>query len=51
MQPIYNPGFNDKNLSESDIKTIQEMYGAARNAKSVIVLSFQTMKLGLKKQV
>jgi len=31
MQPIYKPEFSSKILSESDIKTVQEMYGAARN--------------------
>ena len=31
MQPIYKPGFSNKILSESDIKTVQEMYGTARN--------------------
>jgi len=34
MQPIYKPGFSNKILSESDIKTEQEMYGAP---KTVIV--------------
>jgi len=33
MRPIYKPGFSVENknkiLSESDIKTVQEMYGAA----------------------
>ena len=35
MQTIYKPGFSvgnkNKILSESDIKTVQEMYGTARN--------------------
>jgi len=35
MHPIYKPGFSVENknkiLSDSDIKTVQEMYGAARN--------------------
>jgi len=35
MLPIYKPGFSVENknkiLSETDIKTVQEMYGAARN--------------------
>jgi len=35
MQPIYKPGFNVENknkiLSESDIKTVQEMYGATKH--------------------
>ena len=41
MQPIYKSGFSVENknkiLSASDIKTVQEMYGAARN---VIVTAF-----------
>jgi len=41
MQPIYKPGFSVENknkiLSEFDIKTAQEMYGAAKN---VIVTAF-----------
>ena len=35
MQPIYKPGFSVENkkkiLPESDIKTVQEMYGAAKH--------------------
>ena len=35
IQPIYKPGFSVENknkiLSESDIKTVQEMYGAAKH--------------------
>jgi len=35
MHPIYKPGFSVENknkiLSESDIKTVQEMYGATKN--------------------
>jgi len=35
MQPIYKPRFSVKNkneiLSESDVQTVQEMYGAAKN--------------------
>jgi len=45
MQPIYKPGFivenKNKILSEPDIKTIQEMYGAA---KSVIVTALFNSK-------
>ena len=41
-RPYYKPGFSVENkskiLSESDIKTVQEMYGAA---KHVIVIAFR----------
>ena len=44
MQPIYKSGFSVENknkiLSESDIKTVQEMYGAA---KHVLLRQFLTL--------
>jgi len=39
LQPIYKSGFSNKILSESDIKTIQEMYGAARNVIVTAILA------------
>ena len=46
MRPIYKPGFSVENkikiLSESDIKTVQEMYGSAK--KLIVTAIFNSNK-------
>jgi len=53
MQPIYKPGFSVKNknkiLSESDIKTVQEMYGAAKNVIVTAIFNLQKAKVLIRK--
>jgi len=53
MQPIYKPGFSFKNkkkiLSESDIKTVQEMYGAAKNVIVTAIFNSRQGKVMIKK--
>jgi len=52
MQPIYKPGFSVENknkiLSESDIKTVQEMYGAAKHV--IVTAIFNSNKAKVKTQ-
>ena len=45
MQPIYKSGFSNKILSDSDIKTIQQMYGIARNVIVTAILTLSKQKL------
>jgi len=53
MQPIYYPGFSVKNkneiLSESDIQTVQEMYGAAKNVIVTAIFNSNKAKVMIKK--
>ena len=49
MQPIYKPGFGNKILSESGIKTVQEMYGAARNKIVTAIFNFNKEKVMIRK--
>jgi len=53
MQPIYKPGFSVKNknkiLSESDIKTVQEMYGAAKYEVVTAIFNSNKAKVMIKK--
>jgi len=53
MQPIYKSGFSVENkneiLSESDIKTVQEMYGAAKNVKVTAIFNSKKAKVMIKK--
>jgi len=53
MQPIYKPGFSVENknkiLSESDIKTVQEMYGAAKNVIVTAIFSSKKAKVMIRK--
>jgi len=49
MQPIYKPGFSNRILSESDIKTIQEMYGAARNVIVTAIFNSKQAKVMIRK--
>ena len=48
MQPIYKPGFSvenkNKTLSESDINTVQEIYGAAKNLIVMAILTLTKQK-------
>jgi len=49
MRPIYKPGFSVENknniLSESDIKTVKEMYGAAKQVIVTAILTLSKQKL------
>jgi len=53
MQPIYKPGFSVENknkiLSESDIKTVQELYGAAKNVTVTSIFNSKTSKVMIRK--
>jgi len=53
MQPIYKPGFSAENkneiLSESDIKTVQEMYGAAKNVIVTAIFNSKQAKVMIKR--
>jgi len=53
MQPIYKPGFsvenNNKILSESDIKTVQEMYGAEKNVIVTAIFNAKKTKVVIRK--
>ena len=53
MQPIYKPGFSVENknkiLSESDIKTVQEMYSGAKNVKVTAIFNSKKAKVIIKK--
>ena len=52
MQPIYKPGFSVENknkiLSESDIKTVQEMYGMAKHVIVMEILNSNKAKVMIK---
>ena len=52
MQPIYNPGFSVENnnniLSESDIKTVREMYGAAKHIIVTAIFNSNKAKVMIK---
>jgi len=52
MQPIYKPGFSVENknkmLSESDIKTVQEMYGTAKHVIVMEILNSNKAKVMIK---
>jgi len=53
IQPIYKPGFSVENknnkLSESDIQTVQEMYGAAKHVVVTIIFNSNKAKVMMKK--
>ena len=49
MHPIYKSGFSNKALSESDIKTIQEMYGAAKNVIVTAIFNAKQAKVMIRK--
>jgi len=53
MQPIYKPGFSVENknniFSESDIKTVQEMYGAAKHVIVTAIFNSNKAKVMIKK--
>ena len=53
MRPIYKPGFSVENkneiLSESDIKTVQEMYGAAKHVIVAAIFNSNKAKVMIKK--
>jgi len=53
MQPIYKPGFSVENknkiLSESDIKTVQEMNSGAKNVKVTAIFNSKKAKVIIKK--
>jgi len=52
MQPIYKPGFSIENknkiLSESDIKTVQEMYGTAKHVIVTAIFNSNKAKVMIK---
>jgi len=52
MQSIYKPGFSVENknniLSESDIKTVQEMYGAAKHVIVTAIFNSNKAKVMVK---
>ena len=48
MQPIYKPGFSNKILSESDIKTVQKMYGAAKHVIVTAIFNSNKAKVMMK---
>jgi len=52
MQPIYKPGFSVENknniLSESDIKTVREMYGAAKHVIVTAIFNSDKAKVLIK---
>jgi len=49
MRSIYKPGFTVENkneiISESDIKTVQEMYGVAKNVKVTAIFNSKKAKV------
>ena len=53
MQPIYSPGFSVKHkkeiLSESDIQSVQEMYGAAKNVIVTAIFNSNKAKVMIRK--
>jgi len=53
MQPIYKPRFSVENknkiFSESDIKTVQEMYGAAKNVIVTAIFNSNKAKVMIRK--
>jgi len=49
MHPIYKSGFSNKKLSESDIKTVQEMYGAERNVIVTAIFNSKQTKALIRK--
>jgi len=53
MQPICKPGFSVENknkiLSESDIKTVQEMYGAAKTVIATAIFNRKKAKVLIRK--
>jgi len=53
MQPIYKPGFSAENkykiLSESYIKTVQEMYGAAKHVIVTAIFNSNKAKVMIRK--
>jgi len=53
MQPICKPGFSVENknniLSESDIKTVREMYGAAKHVIVMAIFNSNKAKVTIKK--
>ena len=53
MQPIYKPAFSVENknkiLSESDIKTVQEMYGTAKHVIVTAIFNSNKVKVMMKK--
>ena len=53
MQPIYKPGFSVENknniLSESDIKTVKEMYGAAKHVIVTAIFNSNKTKVMIRK--
>jgi len=52
MQPIYKPGFSVENvnnmLSESDIKTVREMYGTAKHVIVMAIFNSNKAKVMIK---
>jgi len=52
MEPIYKPGFSVENknniLSESDIKTVKDMYGAAKHAIVTVIFNSNKAKVMIK---
>jgi len=52
MRPIYQPGFSVENknniLSESDIKTVREMYGAAKHVIVTTIFNSNKAKVMIK---
>jgi len=53
MRSFYKPGFSAKNkneiLSKSDIRTVQEMYGAAKNVIVTVIFNSKKAKVMIKK--
>jgi len=49
MQQIYKPGFSNKILSESDIKTVHEMYGASKNVIVTEIFNSKKAKVMIRK--
>jgi len=49
MQPIYKTRLSNKILSESDIKTIQEMYGAPKNVVVTAIFNSKQAKVMIRK--
>jgi len=52
MRRIYQPGFNVENknkiLSESDIKTVRQMYGAAKHVIVTAIFNSNKAKVMIK---
>jgi len=49
MHPIYKSGFSNKKLSESDIKTVQEMYGTERHVIVTAIFNSKQTKALIRK--